>query len=1278
MNNVSKIAAVMCLALNTSMVLAEKSIGADKLIADTAGTAKIRVDPNSGYARFIRLTPNSQLGPVQAKTRSSSGKASRSKGDSGDISVSFLRDYGSAFGVQNFDSELTLIDTNRDKLGSERSIFKQKYKGLPVFAGELRTHFNADGEMVAVNGKFLADIKVPSTPVLTTDRASIIAIDWIKHDPTQAITAETLANAGNKEELIGKPSLYSTNGVTLMIFRAGLAKGTPGIDHLVYEVEVINKDVSVREFVYVDAINGEVVDQITGIHDALDRRAYDAESAPHPGPNYPGAPSWVEGDTLPTGNTEADNMIYASGETYSLFDNAFGRDSFDGVGGRMDAIFNRGDSCPNASWNGTYISFCPGLTTDDVTAHEWAHAYTERTNNLIYQWQSGALNESYSDIWGETVDRINGRDDLTDPVTLRTDGSCAIQSTGDPSDDDSVLWLLGEDATADGLVGALRDMYTPTCLGDPGKVSDSEYRCSAADQGGVHSNSGVPNHGYALLVDGGTYNGISISALGLTKSAHIYWLAQNALTPSSNFLDHADSLEMACDVLIGEDLSSLTDGSPTGEIIDAGDCDQVSAVIEAVELRTAPTQCGFEPLLAEAPALCFGNGVTQSFFTEGFDSAGLPAGWTVGSRDVANPATFDSPGWLVVDDLPPGASGDFAAFAPDLNTGNCIADTEAGVVYMESPEIVIPVTDAPRIAFDHWVAAELGSTGTWDGGNLKISVNGGAFVVVPSEAYSFNPYNSVLTTPTDNPMGGEEVFSGADEGSLKGSWGQSQVALYGLAAAGDTIKLRFDFGTDGCGGTTGWYIESLEGYSCTTEVAPACGDGNLDLGEMCDDGNSVAGDGCSASCQVEDGFACSAPASTVTSTNVIADFSFEGGVPNEDWLASSTINFPGFPICSAARCGAAATVTGAWSVWIGGIPTGVTSSVTQEVVIPQNATELSLNVFSAVCDTGPTADLLQVKLDGNLIGTVACDDSIGVFVQHSFPVAGFNNGNSHSLEIGGTVGGFTRQSNMFVDDIVLEDNTPKQGAPSVCFVIENTACNVSPVEFRAGIPESWSVVNNAGGATVWSDIAGSQIGGNFTGGTGDAASVSSDAKPGAFDTELQTNTFSLAGMTEVTLEYLVDYQNYGFLDFLNLDISTDGGASWKNLLTWNEDHPVGGLGNDTGEQVSVDLSYYAGETNVKLRWHYFDPNQGSDFDWYAQVDNVALVCSDTPDLPLRCDVDGSGAVDRSDITMINASRYQPAQAGDPRDNDGDGIITMSDARQCMQLCTLPRCAPVTN
>ncbi len=90
---------------------------------------------------------------------------------------------------------------------------------------------------------------------------------------------------------------------------------------------------------------------------------------------------------------------------------------------------------------------------------------------------------------------------------------------------DSYRWLIGEESPAFG--GAIRDMWTPTCLGDPGKVIRREYKCSADDSGGVHGNSGVVNHGYALLVDGGTFNNVTVDGIGLDKAANIYWRAQS-------------------------------------------------------------------------------------------------------------------------------------------------------------------------------------------------------------------------------------------------------------------------------------------------------------------------------------------------------------------------------------------------------------------------------------------------------------------------------------------------------------------------------------------------------------------------------------------------------------------------------------------------------------------------------------------------------------------------------------------------------------------------------
>ncbi len=94
---------------------------------------------------------------------------------------------------------------------------------------------------------------------------------------------------------------------------------------------------------------------------------------------------------------------------------------------------------------------------------------------------------------------------------------------------------------------------------------------------------------------------------------------------------------------------------------------------------------------------------------------------------------------------------------------------------------------------------------------------------------------------------------------MGGSWGQSQIDLLGLAFPGDTVQLRFDFGTDFCFATIGWYVDDVHVYTCSDEPLPICGDGVLDPGEGCDDGNSDDGDGCSSTCRVEDGWICTDP-----------------------------------------------------------------------------------------------------------------------------------------------------------------------------------------------------------------------------------------------------------------------------------------------------------------------------------------------------------------------------------------------------------------------------------
>ncbi len=353
----------------------------------------------------------------------------------------------------------------------------------------------------------------------------------------------------------------------------------------------------------------------------------------------------------------------------------------------------------------------------------------------------------------------------------------------------------------------------PVCFGDPGRVSDLSYYCSEDDNGGVHSNSGVPNHAFALVADGGTYNGRVVSGIGLTRAAHIYWRAMSVYqTPTTKFPEHADLVELSCSDLIGADLTDLTTGAISNETITSSTCQQIVQAMLATEMRDYPSQCKFQPVLEPDPP---STGDTTEVFSESFDSENDLAGWTLSNEGVFGAYTPRDWDWTSF--LPNGGDGG-ALFAIDsVSIGDCDENDQSGVMRAESPSVAIPSSaSGATLVFDHYVATE----DLWDGGNLKISVNGGAYELVPTEAFVFNPYNDFIidsTTGTDdeeivntNPLRAEPAYTGLDEGELAGSWGQSQVDLSTLASPGDSIRVRFDFGVDGCNGFDGWYVDNFK------------------------------------------------------------------------------------------------------------------------------------------------------------------------------------------------------------------------------------------------------------------------------------------------------------------------------------------------------------------------------------------------------------------------------------------------------------------------------------
>ena len=691
--------------------------------------------------------------------------------------LNFLQDNAQLFGISSVGDSFRFTTESEDAQGFTHVEFTQVFNAIPVFDGKLKFHFDTNHKLSAVNGNFIPNIKLNPQPVLSGSEANAIAL------------AEVDRQGLNTS---GTPLFVNSN--KLYVFQKGLVENRDRGQYLVYEVEVRNNN-DVREFMYINAYNGSLVEQYTGMAHAINRIVYEVDTS-----NI----VWQEGDAFPgTLSIWQQNEVVVSEHVYNFFNNTFGFLSYDNADATMRTINNNPNiSCPNANWNGFSVNYCDGTAADDVIAHEWGHAYTQYTSGLIYSYQAGAINEAYSDIWGETVDLINGYQDTGENLALRT--GCGS----------SLRWRMGEDASAFG--SPIRDMWNPPCNGDPGKVTDGIYYCGNGDSGGVHINSGIPNHAYALLVDGGTYNGQTITGIGLTKAAHIFWRAQSVyLTSTSDFGSLADALEAACTDLIGQNLEGLSTAvfaaGPSGEIITTSDFDELVKVLLAVELKLDPDTCGFEPILSATADPCEAA-MSNPVFYEDWESG---IGSWVATEIPVNPGTWEPRNWTLVSNLPDGRPGQ-GIFAPNPVNGDCNISLQNGILRLESPEITLPnyPTGSFEMVFSHNISTEA----AWDGGNLKYNLNGGGWAVVPSSAFVDNAYNGTINgflSGNDNPMQGEEAFTGSDEGSSTGSWGRSFIDLSALGAvANSTIQFRWEMGSDGCNGRIGWYLDEISIYNC--------------------------------------------------------------------------------------------------------------------------------------------------------------------------------------------------------------------------------------------------------------------------------------------------------------------------------------------------------------------------------------------------------------------------------------------------------------------------------
>ena len=246
-----------------------------------------------------------------------------------------------------------------------------------------------------------------------------------------------------------------------------------------------------------------------------------------------------EGDA-PSKDDAVEEAYDGAGLTYDLYLEVYERNSIDGKGMRIDSTVHYDTNYDNAFWNGTQMVYGDGdgqlftrfTRSLDVIGHELTHGVTAHEANLNYQDQSGALNESFSDVFGSLVKQR------------------ALTQTVEQGN-----WLIGAELLMPNVKGeALRSLKAPgTAYDDPviGKdpqpATMKDYVQTPDDDGGVHINSGIPNHAFYLAA-------VAIGGFGWETAGKIWYeTLTNRLRRDSDFADCADKTIAAASDLFGKE-----------------------------------------------------------------------------------------------------------------------------------------------------------------------------------------------------------------------------------------------------------------------------------------------------------------------------------------------------------------------------------------------------------------------------------------------------------------------------------------------------------------------------------------------------------------------------------------------------------------------------------------------------------------------------------------------------------------------------------------------------
>ncbi len=458
--------------------------------------------------------------------------------------------------------DLQLIDTKDDQLGFRHYRYQQTYKDIPIEGAIFLMH-ELNNRVKNINGRLTRKIHLSITPAISEATALHAALRHVGaslyawNDPTHENNIKHTQDCSDA-------SFYPHG--ELVIIAPGKQKKADDY-RLAYKFDIYAVQPLTRQIVYIDAQNETVLTSIEKIHNCMSQPASGATkysgdvefSACTHGGAYTlrSNDSGVDIQVFDAANTlaspqvavtdadgffEADSaaveVYWATQNIYDYFFYTHGRNSLDDNGMALFSWLHYGIEYNNAFWNGSWMTYGDGdnqrfssLTSPDVIGHEIMHGITDFSADLIYQDEPGALNESFSDIFGEVVEQY-------------------IRGTND--------WIVGADFTVQADKNGLRNLSKPK---DPYMLDtqpDTYFGnnwFSGGGRGGVHTNSGVQNYWFYLLAQGGTGTNdfghqYDIQGIGMSKAAAIAYRNLTVyLTSESQYFDaRAGSIQAAVDL----------------------------------------------------------------------------------------------------------------------------------------------------------------------------------------------------------------------------------------------------------------------------------------------------------------------------------------------------------------------------------------------------------------------------------------------------------------------------------------------------------------------------------------------------------------------------------------------------------------------------------------------------------------------------------------------------------------------------------------------------------